>query len=76
MPQLSIYIDEKTLRQLQIAAKIEKLSISKYVTQKLNESIHAKWPEGFGDLYGSIKDDSFTIDKMDGFKFDARRETL
>jgi len=29
MPQLSLYIDEETLSKIEIAAKIEKLSLSK-----------------------------------------------
>jgi len=76
MPQLSLYIDENTLRQLEIAAKIEHLSISKYVVKKLNESMHVKWPEHYEDLYGVIDDDTFTVEKIDNFKNDSPREEL
>ncbi len=76
MPQLSLYIDEKTLRQLEIAAKIEHLSISKYVVKKLNESMHSKWPEHYEDLYGAIDDDTFTIEEINNFDNDSPREEL
>jgi hypothetical protein len=76
MPQLSIYIDEQTLKQIEIAAKIERLSISKYAVKKLNESMHSKWPEHYEELYGSIKDDAFKVERIDSFKNDAPREEL
>jgi hypothetical protein len=37
MAQLSLYIDRKTLEKIEIAAKLEHLSISKYVVRKLND---------------------------------------
>ena len=76
MPQLSLYIDEKTLNRISLAAKIENLSISKFVVKKLNESMHDSWPENYGELYGSIIDESF--DTADSLKFenDSPREQL
>ena len=75
MPQLSLYIDEKTLQQLEIAAKIEHLSISKYAVKKLNESMHIKWPDHFDDLYGAVKDDTFSVEN-NSFNDDSTREDL
>jgi hypothetical protein len=76
MPQLSLYIDEKTLKKIAVAAKIEKLSISKFVVKRLNESMHDSWPDKFEEIFGSINDDSFDV--VDSLKFenDASRETL
>ena len=76
MPQLSLYIDNETQKQLEIAAKIEHLSISKYVVKILNESMHAKWPLHYDDLYGSIDDGSFKVDRIDNFNNDIKREEL
>ena len=76
MPQLSLYIDEETLRKLETAAKIEHLSISKYVVRKLNESMSASWPNGYEKLFGSIKDESFDLDAPRDFSADSPRETL
>ncbi len=64
MPQLSLYVDDKTLRKLEIAAEIEHISISKYAVRKLNESMDSKWPDNYADLYGSISDDTFEIEKI------------
>ena len=76
MPQLSLYIDSATLKKLEIAAKIEQLSISKFAVKKLNESLNTKWPENYVSLYGAIKDDTFIIDPIDSFKNDVAREEL
>ncbi len=76
MPQLSLYIDKKTLRQLEIAAKIEHLSISKYAVKKLNESMQGKLPDYYENLYGSIDDDTFNVEKITDFTNDSTREKL
>lgn len=76
MPQLSIYIDEETLRKLETAAKLENLSISKYVVQKLNQTMAASWPTGYEKLFGSIQDQSFDINPPQDFSVDSSREAL
>lgn len=76
MPQLSLYIDKETLKKLEIASRIEHLSISKYAVKKLNESIHAQWPDRYDDLYGSIEDSSFVAERNESFSDDAVREEL
>lgn len=76
MPQLSLYIDENTLNKIEMGAKIEHLSISKYVVRKLNESFSNAWPKNYNDLYGSINDETFKIDKINDFSNDCTRESL
>ena len=60
MPQVSLYIDEATLKRIEIAAKTEKLSLSKYVSRKLQASLADQWPEHFGELFGAITDKSLS----------------
>ena len=76
MPQLSLYIDEKTLERISLAAKIENISISKFVVKKLSESMNDTWPENYGDLFGSISDESFTTTDSLSFDNDTPREPL
>jgi hypothetical protein len=76
MPQLSLYIDKETLKKLELAAKIERLSISKYVVRKLNESLKNSWPGKYDDLYGSISDDTFQRPDNMVFTADSDRERL
>ena len=76
MPQLSLYIDAKTLKELETAAKIENLSLSKYAVRKLSESMRGKWPDHYEDLFGAIDDESFDVQRELAFKDDSRREAL
>jgi len=76
MAQLSLYIDEKTLKKIELAAKIENISISKYVTKKLNDSLKDSWPDKYDSLFGSITDETFKPVKPLNNKNDIPREKL
>lgn len=76
MPQLSLYIDDETLAKIEIAAKINQTSISKWVAEKLRESLVNSWPENYGSLFGSVLDESFVAEKIENFSVDSKRETL
>ena len=74
MPQISLYIDEPTLKRVAMAAKTEKLSLSRYVTTKLRKLSAEEWPDGYGSLFGAIEDDSFCVGAVDAE--DVDRESL
>ena len=74
MPQVSLYIDDATLRRIEIAAKTERLSLSKYVSMKLRKSLEDEWPEHYGELFGSIQDETFRVDPLT--TPDVQRESL
>lgn len=76
MPQLSLYIDEETLSKIETAAKINKTSISKWVSERLKESLSNSWPENYGSLFGSVDDDSFIVQERRSFSDDSEREKL
>jgi hypothetical protein len=76
MPQLSLYIDEETLSKIETAAKINKTSISKWVSERLKESLANSWPENYESLFGSVDDDSFIVEKCKSFSGDLERVEL
>ncbi len=76
MPQLSLYIDEETLSKIEIAAKIEKLSLSKWVVSKLKDTIEHSWPDDYELLYGAIIDNSFNPERTERFDDNVPREEL
>jgi len=76
MPQISLYIDKETLKKVQKAADAEKTSISKWVGRQLKKTLQADYPQDFYKLFGSIRDESFTIPERESFDWDARRESL
>lgn len=61
MPQLSLYMDEETLKRISVAAKTEHVSLSRYVSAKLRHSLDDQWPEHYEDLFGAIADETFTV---------------
>nr|MDA3810894.1 hypothetical protein [Spirochaetaceae bacterium] len=76
MPQLSLYIDEITLRKIEKAAKIDHVSLSKFVVKKLNDVMISDWPDSYDLLYGAINDDSFNIESTLSYNDDHPRESL
>lgn len=76
MPQISLYIDSPTLAKVEKAAKMEHLSISKWVKQKILGGLHRAWPENYFKLYGSLKDPSFKRHPGPDFESDIPRERL
>ncbi|MFP4365193.1 MAG: DUF6364 family protein [Spirochaetia bacterium] len=76
MPQISLYIDEKTMKKIESAAKQENLSISKWVANQLRAKLEPCYSDEFKDLYGSIEDPSFGRPLENGFSEDAPRQSL
>lgn len=76
MPQISLYIDNKTLKKIETAAQLENTSISKWVSGKLAEHLENDWPDNYSSLFGSINDDSFCAETIKEFPTDIAREGL
>lgn len=75
MPQISLYIDKDTLDKVEKAAKIEHLSISKWVGLRIQNAVNTEYPKDYFNLFGSIKDDSFQIESL-SFQNDIKRESF
>ncbi len=58
MPQLSLYLDDGTLKLVERAAKLKNTSISKWVRGKVLQSLKNEWPDGYFDLFGAVEDSS------------------
>lgn len=76
MPQISLYIDKKTLENIEKAAAAEKTSISKWVGNRLKKSLQTEYPLDFENLFGAIRDESFQIPERELFDTDAKRESF
>ena len=70
MPQVSLYLDNRTLKAVETKAKARKISISKYVKEAIEKDIHSNWPKDYFALFGSIKDATFKRQKELDFKTD------
>jgi hypothetical protein len=74
MPQISLYIDETTLKKVENAALRQHVSISKWVAEQIRTRIEPAYPAHFEELFGSITDDSFTRRKEPPFSSDIKRK--
>ncbi len=76
MPQISLYVDDDTLKKVGEAAKLEKKSISKWVSSKIKTSLSNSWPEDWFNLFGSLHDKTFVPPDELNFNDDSKRDKL
>jgi len=76
MPQISLYIDEPTLKKIENAAVRQHISISKWVAEQIRSRVDPIYPSDFETLFGSITDDTFVRPEQMPFESDSLRETL
>ncbi len=76
MSQLTIYLDAESLRKIEDAAASEKSSVSKWVKNRLVQSLENQWPANYFSLFGSLaENDLQTVPTLD-FSQDTARESL
>ncbi len=73
MPQISLYIDEKTLKKVEAAAMRQRVSISKWVAEQIRAKVEPVYPADYGSLFGSISDDTFARPAVPSFGSDIKR---
>ncbi|MFA6008022.1 MAG: hypothetical protein WC784_05295 [Candidatus Shapirobacteria bacterium] len=76
MPQISLYIDEKTLKKVENAAKRQHISISKWVAEQIRSRVEPAYPVNFEALFGSITDDTFIEPEEISCNSDLAREEI
>ena len=76
MPQISLYVEDEVLKKVEIAAKMENKSISKWVASQIKSNLKNQYPADYFSLFGSISDDSFTEPKEIDFDKDVSKEQL
>ena len=59
MPQLSVYLDDRTIAKIRESAKASNISVSKLITSALDKYMSTRWPEDFEALFGSVPDETF-----------------
>ena len=76
MAQLTLYIDEGTLRKIESAAKRERTSISQWVKNRIVRVLSNKWPENYFNLMGSLRKEKFDRPGRLSFVKDSKREQI
>jgi hypothetical protein len=76
MAQLTIYLSAETRRRIERAARKAKTSVSKWVTERLEDALSSEWPSGYFELFGSLADERLERPPQPVPGDDARREKL
>jgi hypothetical protein len=76
MGKLTIYLDEDTEKRTRKAARLEGVSLSKWIASALRTKIATAWPKEVLDLEGAWPDFPEIHELRRGTLPDARREEL
>ncbi|MBI4397888.1 MAG: toxin-antitoxin system, antitoxin component [Candidatus Omnitrophica bacterium] len=76
MAQLTLYVDEEMIHKIETAAKREHLSISKWVKQRLDLTLHHHWPKHYFDLFGALAHETLERPGQIDFSKDRKREKM
>lgn len=77
MPQISLYVDKKTMRRITDSAKRERKSVSSWVRDHVMREPRSSWPAGyFENVIGCLKDSDLEVPKRPDPRLDAKREPL
>jgi len=77
MAHLNIYIEDNLLKYIQTSAKIEKVSMSKWIRNKITMDFDkSKWPENYFDIFGSLANENFECPERIKMSVDTSREKL
>lgn len=76
MSQLTIYLDEASMKDVRKSAKREHVSVSLWARRRLCEAIRHTWPRDYFDLFGALRDSDLTRPAQRGLPADTPRKSL
>jgi len=76
MAHLTIYLTDDAERRVRSAAKRAKVSVSKWVADRVTKSVEKDWPPEFLALAGSFSDFPDVDELRKSYGEDVRRESL
>ena len=76
MAQISLYVDEATLKKIESAAARQNQSLSKWVVDQIKPKLAPVYPPDFENLFGSVDDLSFSRPDELSYEDDTKREAL
>jgi hypothetical protein len=74
--QLTIYLDDESIRRIEEAAMRDNSSVSRWVKNRLLLSLEDQWPSRYFDLFGALGEDDLQRPPQPDFTLDGPRETL
>ena len=76
MAQITIYVDDDTLKKVDRATKASGVSKSKWITESIQLRLRAEWPDSVKELAGAWEDFPLAEEIRASQGKDSRRERL
>jgi hypothetical protein len=76
MPQISLELDPLVLEKIEKVAQRDNTSISKWVGDNIKKILENNYPDGFFELFGAIKDETFIEPVEIDSRYDLPREQI
>ncbi len=76
MSQLTIYLDEASMKDVRRSAKREKVSVSLWARKRLSEAIRHTWPRDYFELFGALRDSDLARPPQGDLTADSPRKSL
>ena len=76
MSQLTIYLDDVSMRKVKTSAQKAKMSVSRWARTKLTEASTHEWPADYFRLFGSLSEEDLKRPNQGQFIDDLSRRKL
>jgi hypothetical protein len=76
MAQISIQLDARTLKALEIIASRNQTSVSTWIKDRIRIGLKQDWPENYFSLFGSLDEDDLIEPPEIPFEYETQREHL
>ncbi len=76
MSQLTIYLDEASMKAIKRSARRERVSVSNWARTRLTEAVRHTWPEDYFTLFGALDDSDLARPPQSDLAMDVERQTL
>jgi len=76
MSQLTIYLDEVSMREVKRSAQREHVSVSKWAKRRLCEAVRHTWPADYFGLFGALHDSDLTRPPQSDLPDDTDRKAF
>lgn len=76
MSQLTIYLDDVSMRKVKTSAQKAKMSVSRWARTKLTEASTREWPADYFQLFGSLSAENLRRPNQGKFTEDIQRRKL
>ena len=76
MSQMTIYLDEPSMKAIKRSAKREHVSVSHWARRRLCEAVRETWPDNYFSTFGALGDRDLARPPQNDLPKDANRLEL